>query len=91
MGIGTCMAGLAETCSHIAAILYWLKTTVHAYSDTITKVALPNTSCSNEDIKTAEKSEHLALNHAMSNHAVITCLYICINRKLAKLATLLKC
>ena len=48
------MAGLAETCSHIAAILYWLKT-VHIYSSTIMEVALPNMSCSNEDIKLAEK------------------------------------
>ena len=30
----TCMAGLAETCSHIAAILYWLETAVRINKNT---------------------------------------------------------
>lgn len=30
----TCIAGLGETCSHIAAILYWLETVVHVHSET---------------------------------------------------------
>ena len=30
----TCMAGLAETCSHVAAILYWLETAVHVHDNT---------------------------------------------------------
>ena len=74
------MAGLAEThtlppCMHTLLV----EDTVYVYSGTITKVALPNMSCSNEDIKTAEIGEHLAMNHAMSYHAVVTCLYICIS------------
>ena len=30
----TCMTGLAETCSHIAAILYWLETTIRISANT---------------------------------------------------------
>lgn len=30
----TCMAGLAETCSHVAAILYWLETAIRIHDGT---------------------------------------------------------
>ena len=36
------MAGLGETCSHIAALLYWLKTAVRIQLDTIC-ISQPNT------------------------------------------------
>ena len=38
----TCMAGLAETCSHIATILYWLETAV-PISENTTCTSKPNT------------------------------------------------
>lgn len=38
----TCMAGLAETCSHIAAILYWLETAVRV-RNTTSCTSQPNT------------------------------------------------
>ena len=38
----TCMAGLSETCSHIAALLYWLETAIRIQSDT-TWTSQPNT------------------------------------------------
>lgn len=37
----TCMAGLAETCSHVAAILYWLETAVRVREET-TCTSRPN-------------------------------------------------
>ena len=37
----TCMAGLAETCSHVAAILYWLETAVRIREET-TCTSKPN-------------------------------------------------
>lgn len=30
----TCMAGLAETCSHVAAVLHWVETAVRIHNDT---------------------------------------------------------
>ena len=30
----TCMAGLAETCSHVAAILFWLETAIRVHEET---------------------------------------------------------
>ena len=36
-----CMAGLAETCSHVAAILYWLETAVRLHEET-TCTSKPN-------------------------------------------------
>ena len=36
------MAGLSETCSHIAALLYWLETAIRIQSDT-TWTSQPNT------------------------------------------------
>ena len=41
-GLCTCMAGLDETCSHVAAILYWLETAVRISEDT-TCTSKPNT------------------------------------------------
>ena len=37
----TCMAGLAETCSHVAAILFWLETAIHVHKET-TCTSKPN-------------------------------------------------
>ena len=30
----TCMAGLAESCSHVGAVLHWVETAVHIRNDT---------------------------------------------------------
>lgn len=37
----TCMAGLAETCSHVAAILFWLETAIRVHKET-TCTSKPN-------------------------------------------------
>lgn len=63
----TCMAGLAETCSHVAAILYWLETAIRINSET-TCTSKPNswlapsmpTACTHVPYVTLEDLENIA-------------------------------
>ena len=34
VGHCTCMAGLAETCSHVGALLFWIEAAARSFSDT---------------------------------------------------------
>lgn len=64
----TCMAGLAESCSHVAALLYWLETAVRINADT-TCTSKPNswiapssmpTPCQHVPYVTLEELENIA-------------------------------
>lgn len=64
----TCMAGLAESCSHVAALLFWLETAVRIHNDT-TCTSRPNswlaptmpTPCNHVPYVTLEELEVVAL------------------------------
>ena len=55
-----CMVGLAETCSHIAAILYWLETTVLIHSET-SCTSNPNSWLPQSMLSTVEQVPYIKL------------------------------
>ena len=69
----TCMAGLAESCSHIAALLYWLETAVRINNET-TCTSKPNdwiipslpTPCQYVPSATLEELEEIAYSRQKS-------------------------
>ena len=73
----TCMAGLAETCSHVAAILYWLETAVRIREET-TCTSKPNswlppsmpTACNNVPYITMEQLEVTATKRRKTSTSV---------------------
>ena len=66
----TCMAGLGETCSHIASILYWLETATRI-KNTTSCTSMPNswlpptlpTACTEVPYVTLEKLEKISQRH----------------------------
>ena len=78
----TYMTDLAETCSHIAGTRYSLKTTVHIYSGTITKVALQQVMQQSRHQNSRKKGTHSYETYISCNKNIPA---HCINRNLARL------